>query len=685
MTLSTPLLTLSARRLRNHPLPSDRPSSRGIRALAGILVTFCLGGAVSAEPAVSALSLKSVPIPGPSHALLSQFVADKTAAIQLGKALFWDARVGSDNKTACATCHFAAGADTRVRNQVSPGLLRLSPGPDRTFQLGGAPNHKLSADDFPFTRYASLNDAGARLSDLNDVASSAGVFTTAQDGLVTVSSSGGPDNCSYVADDVIGHGGDGFNIGGVNTRRVEPRNSPSVINAVFNFRNFWDGRGNNVFNGGDPFGARNPQPLVWKRVNGVMVRVPVLLPSSSLASQASGPPLSGTEMSCRNRAFVMLGQKLLDQDILAGQAISPNDSVLGKHAKSNRPSYRHLVKQAFRPEWWNAPSTARFTNADARAAASMDLDKPAQFRQAFGVDVGQAELNFSLFFSLAIQLYESTLVSDDTPFDRYVAGDSKALDESQKAGLAIFMGKGRCINCHGGAELSNASFRNVTSQRLERMAMANGASKVYDTGFYNIGVRPYGEDVGVGGTDPWGQPLSESMMALSSLSKLLGNDFSSARNPAPAGPDDVSVMGAFKTPGLRNVELTGPYFHNGGKSTLMQVVDFYNRGSDFAAENRSYLAPDIQPLGLTEPEKMSLVSFLVSLTDERVRWRKAPFDHPSLCLPQGAIGDTLWVKPDAANPANAADDLSGACMGEVGASGSGAPLGTFLSLPPGRH
>ena len=227
MVLSTPLLTLSARRLRNHPLPSDRPSSRGTRALAGILVTFCLGGAVSAEPAVNALSLKSIPIPGPSQALLSQFVADKTAAIQLGKALFWDARVGSDNKTACATCHFAAGADTRVRNQVSPGLLRLSPGPDRTFQLGGAPNHKLSADDFPFTRYASLNDAGARLSDLNDVASSAGVFTTAQDGLVTVSSSGGPDNCSYVADDVIGHGGDGFNIGGVNTRRVEPRNSPS--------------------------------------------------------------------------------------------------------------------------------------------------------------------------------------------------------------------------------------------------------------------------------------------------------------------------------------------------------------------------------------------------------------------------------------------------------------------------
>jgi cytochrome c peroxidase len=99
--------------------------------------------------AVPSLTLKNVPVPGPSAEVLSHFVQDKAAAIQLGKALFWDQRVGSDNKTACATCHFAGGADTRLKNQISPGPLRLAPEPDKTFQLGAAPNYTLSASDFP--------------------------------------------------------------------------------------------------------------------------------------------------------------------------------------------------------------------------------------------------------------------------------------------------------------------------------------------------------------------------------------------------------------------------------------------------------------------------------------------------------------------------------------------------------
>jgi cytochrome c peroxidase len=460
-----------------------------------------------------------------------------------------------------------------------------------------------------------------------------------------------------------------------------------VINAVFNFRNFWDGRGNNVFNGGDPFGMRNAQPQVWKLEKSKLTKVSVLIPSSSLASQGSGPPLSGTEMSCRNRAFVMLGKKLLDQKILYGQSISPGDSVLGSFSNANlRPLYRGLIAKAFRPEWWQATAAIRFTTSDATASASMDLRNPPKFRTPIDISVGQMEANFSLFFSLAIQLYESSLVANDSPFDRYAAGDTGALSDVQKTGLSIFTGKGRCINCHGGAELTNASFRNVLNQRLERMAMGNGSMKIYDNGFYNIGVRPYNEDAGVGGTVPWGRPLSESLMVLNKLSALLGNNFSNAANPVPSSADEVNVTGAFKTPGLRNVELTGPYFHNGGKATLMQVVDFYNRGADFAQENRPFLAPDIQPIGLSGDEKNALVAFLLSLTDERVRWQKAPFDHPSLCLPHGETGDTLWVKPDAVNPVNGADEpVNFLCLPEVGASGSAAPLQPFLSLSPFQH
>ena len=256
------------------------------------------------------VSLKTVPVPGPSAAALAAIVQDKTAAIQLGKALFWDTRVGSDNKTACASCHFHAGADNRTKNQINPGLLAN----DKTFQLA-PPNSTLTAANFPLTRHANPDDATTRLSDINDVVSSQGVLTTA---FQASGRQGMPDRCSAVSDAVM-HGGSGFNFNGVNTRRVEPRNAPSVFNAVFNFRNFWDGRGNNMLNGVDPFGLRNGDARVWKRDNGVVRQVPMALASSALASVASGPPLSENEMSCRNRSFVNLARKLADSVVLADQ------------------------------------------------------------------------------------------------------------------------------------------------------------------------------------------------------------------------------------------------------------------------------------------------------------------------------------------------------------------------------
>jgi cytochrome c553 len=207
--------------------------------------------------------LKSVPVPGPSDAALMEIVKDKKAAIQLGKALFWDARVGSDNKTACATCHFSAGADNRSKNQVSPGLLSRdsslnSSSPDTTFQVGNGPNHVLKSSNFPLTKFSSIssNDPAARM-DVNDVISSQGVFNGTFQELNVKGNVALADTCRSDADP------DGFSIHGINTRRVEPRNSPTVINAVFNLRNFWDGRGNNMFNSGDPFGLRNTEASVW--------------------------------------------------------------------------------------------------------------------------------------------------------------------------------------------------------------------------------------------------------------------------------------------------------------------------------------------------------------------------------------------------------------------------------------
>jgi cytochrome c peroxidase len=291
------------------------------------------------------------------------------------------------------------------------------------------------------------------------------------------------------------------------------------------------------------------------------------------------------------------------------------------------------------------------------------------------------EANFGLFFGLAIQLYESTLVSDNTPFDQFAEGKA-TLSAQQLQGLAIFQDKGRCVNCHSGPELTSASHRKVLSRRLESMQIGNESLKIYDSGFYNIGVRPTTDDVGVAGSDPFGYPLSETLMSAYNNGALLGNGFDPSLFD-PAFPERANVNGAFKTPSLRNVELTGPYFHNGGKATLMQVVDFYNRGGDFGSENRDNLDPDISPLFLTDAEKESLVAFLVALTDERVRYQRAPFDHPSLCVPHGHPGDTTKVT----NGGNgAATDISPLqCIKEVGAEGSRTPLAPFLGLRPNQR
>jgi hypothetical protein len=161
----------------------------------------------------------------------------------------------------------------------------------------------------------------------------------------------------------------------------------------------------------------------------------------------------------------------------------------------------------------------------------------------------------------------------------------------------------------------------------------------YDQGFYNIGVRPTAEDLGVGGTQAGGVPLSWSRR------RQAGFPLPEVANPTavPAGVH-AAVNGAFKTPSLRNVELTGPYFHNGGQATLRQTVEFYNRGGDFHEANLADLSPDMESLGLTEGDIDALVAFMRTLTDERVRDERGPFDHPELPLPNGTVLPAVGAK-----------------------------------------
>jgi len=344
-------------------------------------------------------------------------------------------------------------------------------------------------------------------------------------------------------------------------RRVTGRNAPSVIGAVFARDAFWDGRANHQFNGVDPFGFTGNAGGSFTSIG-----------NGALASQATGPVNNSTEMSCANRAFNgagSVGAKLLARRPLQFQAVSTTDSVLGALAQAGgglNTTYQAMIDAAF-----NAPV----------AAVSL-----AQFSRIWGQ---------------AVQAYEATLIPDQTPLDKYLAGNKSALTSNQQRGLDRFTGKGNCTKCHAGPELTDASVGFAAAQGLIN---EDGG----DQGFHNLGVRPTAEDLGRAGLGPNNVSFSVS---------------GSARD-----------QGAFKTAGLRNVKLNAPYFHNGGKKTLADVVAFYNAGGDFA--NPGQKASRIKPLSLDAGDQAALVDFLTNgLTDCRTEKQRAPFDHPALPLPNG--------------------------------------------------
>jgi cytochrome c peroxidase len=738
----------------------------GVTAVAGVLCVFTYVKGQTIVPPGQTMVVPLEPlaalstIPTPNVPELSTYVANKAAAIALGKTLFWEMQSGSDGVQACATCHFNAGADSRAVNQVSPGIKAG----DSTFQIGVqrsdgslGPNYHLHAGtpgagfggyhdgDFPTHKQAFPDNRNHPLSDVNDVVGSQGVFSSKFDKIVLRH---GVDDVTITSDQIFSFPDPSDPTKTINTRRVEPRNTPSVVNAVFNYRNFWDGRARNICNGANPFGERDTTshfffaPDSNKKPISMLVR----LTNSALCSQALGPVLSNFEMSADGRNFKDLGKKFMKLDPLQGtaettplgrQTVDPLDSVLGKIARHPvhglNGSYEKLIHAAFKPQWWQSPWRICIA-ADGSETLLSDGKKNAC--PAGSNEYRQIEYNFSVFWGIAIQMYESTLRADQTPLDKYLLkqstytlkGDNSTnsftftaapgvdpytvslyavnptldasdqdvfafddglgnivgigvtqgtinyatgaitlffdlpptstypiivkyslgptpLTQAQLRGLQIFQTKGRCITCHGGPELTNASVSNVAPQPLERMIMADFNTRVYDNGFYNIGVRPASDDIGVGGQDGIkGLPLSDAanqrlqVCADPSLSIMVPGRPGEFIQQAPLSCNDlISNNGNMKVPGLRNVALTAPYFHNGGQLTLEQVVEFYNRGGDFPdGVQIQYLDPNIEPLGLTPQEKIDLVDFLRNgLTDQRTVNQQAPFDHPEIFLPNG--------------------------------------------------
>lgn len=624
-------------------------------ALSSIIATAMVGSAgaqvAEAEDPLSGLnSLRQVDV-NDHLPDLSGIVTNMDAAKRLGKALFWDIQVGSDGM-ACASCHFKAGTDPRVRNQLSPGhLLELrdiqgdgTPGDDSFGGLisgdgftdsddlsplstagmtaGGQAaraNITLSASDFPFHQ---LQDSSDRNSNIvyttNDIMSSSGTFGGEFNGLVFGSAE---DNCSPAI-----HFSHIFQTtSGVPTRRVEPRHTPSTINAVFMFDNFWDGRGKNAFNGVDPFGLRTVAegkakvlklqgwslaPVDLKNSNGDFLK------NFSAASQAIGPPTGDHEMSCEGRTWADVGKKLLRNGLrpLQQQQVHTGDSMLGSlssPAGGLNTSYVNMIRESFHYSYWAGFGTWNFDNQNAPSF------NPSGYTQM--------EHNMAMFFSIAVALYESTLVSGETRFDDFLEGDSSALTASEKRGLDIFAGQGKCTACHATEILTKASTFHLIDENAEEglvefMHMAQGSvvPAFYDNGFYNIGVRPTVQDILRGGKDPFDNPLSwtrqflETPFALSLGAQSFLDMFEIDPCTFEVIPSGVSpescdtntelafiannilgdpikdrraVDGSAKTSQLRNIGLTAPYFSNGGTATLAQLVEAYNRGMNRRGED----------------------------------------------------------------------------------------------------
>ena len=350
-----------------------RFESKGFRACSAVVLSLVL--VLSGVPAYPGAawaqiigdapppSLKTLTPPKPTN--LAAYVKDEAAAIRLGKALFWDMQLGSDGKMACASCHFQAGADPRSKNQLNPGMN----GGDTVFgntTLKGVksfsqfkPNYQVQTTDFPFHRRLNMERQAAKITqDTNDVVSSQGVVLKQ---FSTVNPGNAVDTGTDLADPVFKvTTGKGRNAQTVNVRRVEPVNAPTVINAVFNFTNFVNGRANHFFNGVNPFGPadNNDTTGVWvneggslvlKKLNGQAGELPVL-DFASLASQATGPPVSDLEMSWRGRTWADIGKKMLSLQPLANQEVDAFDSVLGADrdadGKGLNKSYSELIQVA---------------------------------------------------------------------------------------------------------------------------------------------------------------------------------------------------------------------------------------------------------------------------------------------------------------------------------------------------
>lgn len=408
------------------------------RAMQGALLGLTLIAGLGSGALAQGPALPAVPVPPGNPITEPKRI--------LGKALFWDEQLSSDNTMACATCHQIERSGTDPRRQRHPGFDNLFNTPDDV-----------------------LGSPGVIRADTND---------------------------NYKPDNA-------FVLGTQATIRA----ANTALMAAFAPESFWDGRAGGTL--------RDPE------TNAV-----VLASGAALENQVLQPPLSDVEMAHEDRNWAEISAKLQSARPLALATALTNDLA---SAISGGTTYGDL------------------------------------FRNAFG-DSAVTPVRIAM----AIATYERTLIPNQTPWDRFNAGQQNALTPGQQQGLQILQAS-NCTVCHVPPQFTGNGFR-------------------------NIGLRPPQEDLG--------------------------------RQIVTGNPGD---RGRFKVPSLRNVGLKNTFMHNGMFTTLGQVIGFYARAPGAPQQFPDNRDPVMQNVNVPPQAVGPLTDFLVNgLTDPRVAAREFPFDHPNL-------------------------------------------------------
>lgn len=264
-----------------------------------------------------------------------------------------------------------------------------------------------------------------------------------------------------------------------------------------------------------------------------------------------------------------------------------NVAFLSSYTWAN-PLLTTLEKQMQIPLFSEHPLEMGMSGRDPQLIAELwrDAEYQKQFALAFPADHGAITVQN---ITRAVAAFERTLLSFDSPYDRYQHGDKHALSPSAARGLKLFFSERlECYHCHGGI--------NFTDNHMQQ------GQAFPEVGFHNTGL--YNED-GSGAYKPWDHGLRD----------------------VTARPEDE---GAFRTPTLRNIAVTAPYMHDGSLSTLEAVIRQH-----YAVQGHSSIAgkgPNpmrsefIEGFRISNSEVQDLVAFLNALTDSHFLSNPAFFD-----------------------------------------------------------